>query len=101
MYTRHLGENTVMRCSWFIPSALLLMSPLLGADNPLSGILGPESLKSAELSGVRLLPGERPDSVILKFAAREKPSTFVVRLPAAGPLPVSPLPRAPNENPAG
>ena len=72
-----------MKSSWIILGALLLILPLLGADNPLSGILGPESLKRAELSGVRVLPGERSDSVILKFAARDKPSTLVLQLPPA------------------
>src|ERR1035437_3402066 len=72
-----------MKC-FCIASVVFVLCPALpGADNPLSGILGPESLKSAEASGVRVLPGERPDSVILKFAAQEKPDSLVLRLPAA------------------
>ena len=63
---------------------LLLGVPAFGADNPLQGILQPENLKRAQVVGVEVIPGERPDSVVLKFPSSETPGVITVPVPAAG-----------------
>lgn len=52
-----------------------------GAGNPLEGIFSPENLKRATMSGVEVRPGERPDTLILRFPGTEQPGELVVPVP--------------------
>ena len=63
---------------------LLITCPLLPAQNPLQGLFSPENLKKAERSGVEVTPGQRPDSVVLKFPASDTPGSLTVPVPEAG-----------------
>lgn len=53
------------------------------AENPLAGMLAPDKLKKAQVSGVQAAPGAKPDSVELRFPAAETPASFVVPVPDA------------------
>lgn len=67
-----------------IASILPLACSLVFGQNPLQGLLGLENLKKAERAGVEVMPGERPDSVVLKFPASETPGGLTVAVPEAG-----------------
>jgi hypothetical protein len=53
------------------------------AANPLEGIFGPENLKKAQVEGVKVEPGGRPDTLLLRFPASETPGSLTVPVPPA------------------
>lgn len=63
-------------------AAAWLAWPAWGA-NPLEGIFGPENLKKAQIAGVKVEPGGRPDTLLLRFPAGETPASLTVPVPPA------------------
>ncbi len=65
-------------------SVALSVCASLAAENPLAGLLAPENLKRAHVVGLRVEPGPKPDSVVLRFPASDTPGSFTVPVPESG-----------------
>ncbi|MCS6953681.1 MAG: hypothetical protein RMK57_06120 [Bryobacterales bacterium] len=63
------------------PLLCLLVAFLTG--NPLAGILSRDNLARADISRVLVEPGQRPDTVVLRFQSAEQPGSLVLPVPEA------------------
>jgi hypothetical protein len=61
----------------------LLCAPLFGTGNPLDGIFSPENLKRATVTGVDARPGDKADTVVLRFPGAAEAGEVVVPVPEA------------------